>query len=105
MNQITERSQQLIVASESPRRRDILSAMGVVFKVVPPGVEESPPNGRDAVAFALEWAVRKARVVAASIKEGTVIAADTVVVISTDILGKPSSEEKAYQFLRRLRGK
>ena len=105
MNQIAQKSQQLILASVSPRRRDILSAMGIAFEVVPPLEEETPTDGGDAVAVALGRAVHKVRAVAARVKEGTVIAADTVVAVGSDILGKPATEEMAGQFLRRLRGK
>ncbi len=97
--------QQLILASESPRRQDILAAMGITFEVVPPAVEETQPAFGDPVSVALNRAVQKARVVAAGVKQGAVVAADTIVIDGEDILGKPASEEVAYQFLCRLRGK
>jgi len=97
--------QRLWLASESPRRQEILSAMGIVFSVVPPAAEAALPVSGDPVAVALARAVHKARAVAAGLKEGAVIAADTVVADGADILGKPASTEIANQFLYRLRGK
>jgi len=104
-HKVFQARQRLILASESPRRRDILSAMGVNFEVVPPAMDEALPAGGDPVAIARERAVHKARSVASGIKAGTVIAADTMVAEGTDILGKPASAEMATQFLSRLRGK
>jgi len=97
--------QQLILASESPRRQDILSAMGIAFKVMPPAAEETLPSNGDPLSVALKRAVQKARTVTANVKDGAIIAADTIVVDGDDILGKPASEEMAHQFLRCLRGK
>jgi len=98
------RRQQMVLASESPRRQEIMAAMGLTFQVMPSEVEEPPASG-DAVAIARERALQKARAAAATLEAGTVIAADTVVAIGDEVLGKPSSEEEAYSFLRRLRGK
>ena len=97
--------QRLTLASESPRRQEILSAMGLTFKVVLPPAEEPLPTSGAPVSTALERAIKKARAVAVGVKEGAVIAADTIVADGDDILGKPSSEEMAYQFLHRLRGR
>lgn len=106
MKQGIPSSQQFILASASPRRQEILSALGIAFKVVSPlVVEENLTESGDAVAIALKRALAKARSVAVSFKERTIVAADTVVAAGTDILGKPVSDDMAYQFLRRLRGR
>lgn len=97
--------QQLVLASESPRRREIMAAMELTFQTIPPEVEEPPPSSGDPVAIAQERAVDKARAVAATLDQGTVIAADTVVADRDDVLGKPASEEQAYAWLHRLQGK
>ena len=79
--------------------------MGIAFKVVPPAAEETLPSNGDPLSVALKRAVQKARTVTANVKEGAIIAADTIVVDGDDILGKPASKEMARQFLRRLWGK
>ena len=102
---VFQSQQQLVLASESPRRQEIMTEMGLDFHVLPSEVEEPPPSSRDPVSVARERALQKARAVASIVKEGTVIGADTVVAYGYEILGKPTSEEEACAFLRRLRGK
>jgi len=97
--------QQLILASESPRRQEIMADMGLDFRVIAPKVEEPPPTDTDPVEVAKERALHKARAVASTLKEGTVIGGDTVVVSGNEILGKPASEEEARTFLHKLRGR
>ena len=97
--------QQLILASESPRRQEIMAEMGLSFRVVPPQITETAVSSADPVAVARERALQKARAVASMMCEGTVIGADTIVADGDDILGKPASEEEACAFLRRLWGK
>jgi len=100
-----ERRQKLVLASESPRRQEIMRDMGLEFEVVPSQVREAPPASADPAAIAEARALQKARAVASALDEGTVVGADTVVVLDGEILGKPVSEEEAGLFLRRLRGK
>jgi MAF protein len=97
--------QQLILASESPRRQEIMAEMGLSFRVVPPQIAETAVSSADPVAIARERALQKARAVASTVREGTVIGADTIVADGDVILGKPASEEEAHAFLRQLRGK
>ena len=98
------RGQVVILASESPRRRELLGRICADFRVVPSGIEErldGPPTPETVAALALE----KARVVAGRVSEGIVVGADTVVVIDGDALGKPASADDARAMLRRLRGR
>jgi len=95
--------QQLVLASESPRRREIMADMGLDFRVVPSSVEESLPSSGNPIAIAQEQALRKAQAVASTLPEGIVIAADTIVADGDDILGKPASEDEAYALLSRLK--
>lgn len=97
--------QQLVLASQSPRRQEILTEMGLAFQVAPSKVEEPPTSSTDPVAVAIERALHKARAVASTLQEGTVIGADTVVVLGEDVLGKPTSVEEAHAFLGRLHGR
>ena len=89
----------LILASGSPQRRAILEQLGITFEVVVPEVDEL--GGGDPRTTVVENALRKARAVAGP----TVLAADTVVVVDGDVLGKPADEAEAERFLRRLGGR
>jgi len=97
----------LILASRSPRRRQLLAHLGLPFRVVIPRVEEDfapAATGRpEELAEALGLA--KAEAVASEEGEGIVIAADTIVVDGDTILGKPADTSEATAMLRRLRGK
>jgi len=97
----------LILASRSPRRRQLLAHLGVPFRVVVPEVEENatPPSSGQPEELAEALAKAKAEAVAGEEKEGIVIAADTIVVDGDTILGKPADDSEAAATLRRLRGK
>jgi septum formation protein len=93
----------LILASQSPRRRELLRSIVPEFEVVPSEVEEVLEGPvREAVAH---LALRKARAVAARAGAGIVVAADTIVVIDGLALGKPSGPGEARTMLARLRGR
>jgi MAF protein len=91
----------LVLASNSPRRRDLLALTGLTFTVRPADVDESPHTGETPAAYVLRLAESKARACAG----GTVIAADTTVAIDGAILGKPRDHAEAAEMLRRLRGR
>ncbi|MBI4186541.1 MAG: septum formation protein Maf [Chloroflexi bacterium] len=97
--------QRLFLASQSPRRREIMATLGLSFQVVPSEVEEPLPASGDPAAIAQERARHKARAAAGGLHRGMVIGADTIVADGDELLGKPSSEEEAFDVLRRLRGK
>jgi septum formation protein len=94
----------LILASQSPRRRDLLHRIRPEFEVVPSDIDEALDEGPigDAVA---QLALRKARAVAGRVGAGVVLAADTVVLIDGVVLGKPSGPDEARGMLVRLRGR
>ncbi len=94
----------LILASASPRRRELLARFGLPFEVVEPQVDERGLGGRPE-RLARRLAAAKARAVAASRSQATVLAADTVVAYRGDILGKPQDAAEAEAMLRRLRGR
>jgi MAF protein len=94
---------QLILASGSPRRRQLLAHLGLPFRVVVPEVEEDIAPASSGLADTL--ALAKAEAVAREQKEGIVIAADTIVVDGDTILGKPADPAEAAETLRRLRGR
>jgi MAF protein len=94
---------QLILASRSPRRRQLLAHLGLPFRVVVPEVEEDVAPASSGLAEAL--ALAKAEAVAREEREGIVIAADTIVVDGDTVLGKPANAAEAAEALRRLRGR
>lgn len=94
----------LILASASPRRRELLQSICAEFQVIPSGVEEVLEPGPLPEAVA-KLALRKAGAVAARVGEGVVLGADTIVVIDGECLGKPAGPDEARAMLRRLRGR
>ncbi len=98
------RAMRLILASRSPRRRELLLRIHPEFEVIPSDVDETLEPGplADAVAG---LALRKGRAVAGRVGHGVVLAADTVVVIDGVVLGKPVGVEEAAGMLVRLRGR
>jgi septum formation protein len=99
-------SSSLILASASPRRRELLARLGIPFEVVPAGVDESVPEvPEDPVQLARDLAHAKAAEIAATRPGYLVLAADTIVVLDGRILGKPGSEAEAWQTLGALRGR
>jgi len=98
-------SADLILASASPRRRELLFALGLDFKVITPPQDEHPPatseQAPERVAEQLALAKAKAVVKEAGLK--TVVAADTIVVHQGLVMGKPKDAQEAHQMLRRLR--
>jgi septum formation protein len=94
----------VILASQSPRRRELLRRICLEFEVVPSGVDETLEAGRLAPAVT-NLALRKAEAVAQRVGRGVVVAADTVVVIDDVVLGKPAGQDEAKTMLVRLRGR
>jgi len=95
----------LVLASASPRRRQLLELLGIAHEVEPAGIEETPAPGEAAEAFALRAAREKAAEVASRRPGAAVLAADTVVSVDGAILGKPRGPEEAAAMLRRLAGR
>ncbi len=97
----------MVLASQSPRRKELLGRLGVPFDVVVSGADEDVSE-RAPARHALEVARLKARAVADLLspdRPHLVVAADTVVALGDDILGKPRDAAEAEAFLRRLSGR
>lgn len=95
----------LILASQSPRREELLRAAGLRFRVLAPEGEDAPPlRARNFPALVQRLALLKAESVARR-AHGLVLGADTIVVCAGRILGKPSGPAEARQMLRLLSGK
>ena len=95
----------LILASQSLRRAQLLSLIGMRFSVIPSAVDESLHDEQDPEKHVLKLSLLKAEDVASRTPEGLVIGADTIVVLDGEILGKPKSSEKAYKMLKQLSGR
>ncbi len=93
----------IILASASPRRKQLLEGLGLQFEVVDAGMEEQCA-AKDPVELVQTLALRKAQLVAAQKKGGLIIGADTVVVWHGAILGKPQDRIEAKQMLTQLSG-
>lgn len=95
----------LILASESPRRRDLLAAAGFPFRVIPSGVDETPRAGEPPVRFVRRAALDKGWEVAARNPSAFILSADTIVVAGGRILGKPRDRVEARRMLSLLAGR
>ncbi len=95
----------IILASASPRRREILKKAGLSFRVVESEVEEDLPPGLPPHELARSLALQKAGDVAGREKDAVIIAADTIVVVGERVLGKPHTGGEARRMLAALSGR
>jgi nucleoside triphosphate pyrophosphatase len=95
----------VVLASGSPRRREILTALGVAFDVQPADIDEAVQPGEAPLDYVRRLAASKAGAVAAAQPGRVVVAADTTVVIDGEILGKPAGIDEARAMARRLAGR
>ena len=95
----------IILASTSPRRRELLALLGIVFEVVPPMVEEIPSPGLSPREQAKQFALDKALSIARRYPEDLVLGSDTVIEIDDALMGKPRDLHDAKTMLRQLRGR
>ncbi len=94
----------IILASSSPRRKELLKTAGLEFEVHVKDVDESVPEGTPSAEAAKMTAAKKAAVIAEEYKNDIVIGADTIVVANGRILGKPKDEADAEEMLKMLSG-
>jgi septum formation protein len=95
----------LVLASASPRRRELLAASGVGFEIVPSTVAETRHSGEPPEAFAQRLAREKASDVAQHWPGRCVLAADTIVIADASLFGKPTDRDDARRMLRALSGR
>ncbi len=97
------RPPRVILASQSPRRRDLLNLIGIAHEVRPADIDETPGEGEAPRALAERLACAKARAIEAP--DALTIGSDTIVVVDGDILNKPENRDDAARMLRRLSGR
>lgn len=95
----------LILASQSPRRRDLLSLIGLAHEVMPADVDESVLPDESPAAHAERLARAKACAIAVLDRDAIVVGSDTIVVLDGHILGKPADATDAARMLRMLSGR
>ncbi|MBM4152528.1 MAG: septum formation inhibitor Maf [Kiritimatiellaceae bacterium] len=94
---------QLILASTSPRRAELLKCAGISFEIIPPQADEKPLRGESPIEYAVRTAREKAQ--SLPVQPGRVVlGADTVVTLNGQILGKPADVRDAHAMLRMLSG-
>ncbi|TCN24556.1 Maf family protein [Mesobacillus foraminis] len=96
--------QRLILASSSPRRKELLENLHLTFEISSSNVDESFDADLSPKQAVMELAARKARFVSNRHQDAFVIGSDTVVVLGGEILGKPASKEEAFHMLKGLSG-
>ena len=95
----------IILASGSPRRRELLKDIGLDFEIYKPDVDESRLNNEPPQDLCLRLSRLKAEAGAKKFPDCIIIAADTIVVIDNKILGKPHDREDAFNMLKTLQGR
>ena len=95
----------IILASSSPRRRDLLTKLGIPFDVFPSSVEEEPLDGESPEDQVSRLALAKAEEISLRFPEAWVLGADTIVVIDHSVLGKPRDAADAKSMLAKLAGR
>jgi septum formation protein len=97
--------EKLWLASGSPRRAEILRAVGWPFEAMPMDIDETLLKGESATAMVERLAFEKAQAAARACPQGLVLGADTTVVVDSEILAKPEDEQDARRMLRLLSGR
>ena len=103
-SQLTERFPNIILASSSPRRSELLKQIGLEFQVCPSYLAETIETQTSPTQVVEELALIKAQTVGKLFKRGLIIGADTIVVIDQQIIGKPNDNHHAKEILRQLSG-
>jgi len=95
----------LVLASASPRRQELIGLLGIRFDCVPADIDESIVPGESPAEHVVRVARTKAEAVAALRPNALVLAADTIVVLGDEVLGKPADRHQARVMLERLSGR
>jgi len=102
---MVEMVQSLVLASQSPRRKELLEILGIPFSIVAPAIDEAPHAAEVPRQYVVRVAREKAMEVASRLTRSVILSADTVVTIDGEILGKPVDRADAVRMLKRLSGR
>ena len=102
---MVEMVQPLVLASQSPRRKELLEVLGIPFSIVVPETDERPQAGESPEDYVVRVAREKALDVSSRVVDSVVLSADTVVTIDGHILGKPRDRRDAIRMLTQLSGR
>nr|WP_260697864.1 Maf family protein [Enterococcus mundtii] len=94
----------IVLASQSPRRKELLGRLVPAFSIQPADIDETPKPNEDPLAYVQRMAAEKAEAVQKESEETLVIASDTTVVLGNEILGKPEDDDEAKRMLRKFSG-
>ena len=95
----------LILASESPRRIELLRLTGLDFEVMPSSIEEMPQKGESPAEHVLGLSRQKANAISSRYPDAWILGADTIVVVNGEMMGKPAHASEAREMLARLSGR
>jgi septum formation protein len=96
---------QLVLASTSRYRRELLSRLGLPFEVLSPDVDETPLPGESPSVTALRLSVLKAQAAAATYRDALIIGSDQVLMLGSEQLGKPGNFDNAFTQLKKMQGR
>jgi septum formation protein len=96
---------QIILASGSPRRRELLKGLGLEFQVIPADIDETPLASETPEKLVERLSITKAKAVAETYPDALVIAADTTVALGHEVLEKPKDSAENKKFIERLQGR
>ena len=94
----------LVLASASPRRKELLALLGLEFQVKPADIDEDSLSHELPIDLVRRLSLAKAAAVAAQLDHGWVVGADSLVVLDGEVFGKPSGPDQARRMLEKLRG-
>lgn len=105
MSKTADMEDKIILASASPRRRELMGVITESFEIITADVDETIKEGTPPTEAVMELSLKKAKAVSEKHAGRTVIGADTIVVCDGTILGKPENSEHAYEMLKMLSGR
>ena len=98
-------NRRLVLASESPRRLQLLRQIGLEPEVIPPNINEDEVTDSSIIHLIQKLAESKGRSIAEKVEDGITISADTIVALGDRVIGKPAGRDEAINMLRELSGK
>jgi septum formation protein len=96
---------QIILASVSPRRRELLTGLGLTFQVIPADIDETPLRSESPENLVRRLSITKAKAISELYPDALVIAADTTVALGDEVLEKPRDATENRKFIERLQGR